>query len=1688
MNRAKRLLISMLTLLCCCTGTWASSIPGALSGRFTINASGEKVVFSQGNLQYVGTWQFAENQWDCFSTSQYNDHRDLFGWGTGDAPNKVSDNNGDYGTFTDWGTNAITNGGNTENSGWRTLTKDEWVYLFYSRENAATLFGFGSVNGMNGLIILPDNWTTPEGASFTASTTLGLTNQGSYYHNDNNDNYSHNTYTAEQWAVMESAGAVFLPAAAYRHGVDSNINFTDLGGFYWSSTPSSTDKAYYLNFYYNDLDPQFNEMRYGGRPVRLVKDYQLQQDAEGNYLIGSAYDWKLFATLVQTTPAANAKMTADINLGTDQTMVGTSSVPYQGSFDGQGHTLTVAYDTSESIIAPFRYVAGSTQTIENLHVNGTIYTTGCAAGGVVCSIAGNLTIKKCWVSAQIRTQNEGGSYGTIGGICSYCDPTENCTIVIEDCLFSGAILYSSYCGSFMSHVASSKSSVTIRRGLSIGTWSGGNGYQSGTFIRPVLYGIRNIENAFYRYSCGEVQGTHATDEELADGTTATALQAGRAETVWVQDATSGQPRLDVFNHPITTYDPYVHPTSHIINLSELTEDYIAQDGDVLTGTTGYSVQIAADATITLSDVTITNYRKSPIECLGNATINIEDGTVNTLRDSDEDSNSYGRPALAFGPSGTTLTINGNTGRLIAIGGRFSSAIGCRANRVAYGGLIINGGVISAHGNSNYTSGIGAVGADDSHGSYCGDITINGGTINVAASDGIGIGAAGANSCGAITINGGTITSSAVRSTAIGGNCSKVVINGGNINASTTTSVGIGSSGVVYIEGGTIVASASDGEGVGISGDKGVLIRSSITSLTAYGANAIRGGTVYISENLNDVTEGNTRTLTPKASFEPESDLVQDGAGYYLIADVTNWKEFAILSQIETSPKGKLVADINLGDEQAIIGSFDGLFDGQGHTLTVNLTSTANVCGVFRYVADGATIQNLRIAGTINGAHRWIGGFVGEGTGTYYINNCISSVTINTTYSGDGVQGGFVAAQRGTLYMNDCIFDGVFNGPNAYTWGGFVGWYYGGSTLTNCLVLCDKNNVRMSDVATFIAMSGTLNNCYYKTPIGTAQGTQATTAELADGSIAYKLQADRVDLIWGQRIGIDAEPVLTNDESYRVYKSKNGGYTNNPAQAYDGLQQDAEGYYLLGSVWDWQNFAELVQTTPKANAKMTADIDLGNDQTMVGSYTTKYSGIFDGQGHKLTINYNTSSMSIESGQDYLGAAPFRDIEGATIRNVHTAGSITADKIGVSGLVGWAYGKSTIENCWSDVNLVSSNSTADGFTGLVVFMYGTSINITDCVYTGLIQSASKRSHGGLIAYHPYGTSVLTNCLVILDEGSDTNQYSQWGITFFTLDRFASEDQTRGTYTNCYYYRDFGVAQGTKVTDTQLSDGTTTTALQAGRSEIVWVQDPVTNQPMLAIFANGVTLTDGDNLSALETFAGKTCTVAYSRSFTAGMSSTVCLPFAFAKGSVGTFYTFTGISKSGSEYIADMTEYTGDNLEANTPYLFLPSATGNVDFGGTYAIPASLTAGSTVSGDWTFLGTYETVSWTEAPTGIYGFSAQNVDAQGISQGEFVKVGAYVRIRPMRCYLKYDDGNSDYAGARSMTRGAEAEQLPETIKVRLIGANGEVTSIGSLQTKTGEVTFDSDAWYTLEGVQLNGKPTRKGIYVNNGKKVIIK
>ena len=306
-----------------------------------------------------------------------------------------------------------------------------------------------------------------------------------------------------------------------------------------------------------------------------------QQDEDEYYLLGSAQDWQDFATLVQTTPTAKAKMTADINLGDDQTMVGTDAVPYAGIFDGQGHTLTVNYNiySVETAVAPFACVNGA--TILNLHVAGSIRQRRCAAGGVVGSVNGNLTVKKCWVSATLTVDGEGNYQGTIGGIASCCDNSsaQGKSILLEDCLFSGYVATGIHCGGLMSHVhgESYNNSAAFNNCLNIGTCNGPSG-STGTFIRTGVQGDPyTITNCYYKTAWRVAQGAQATETELADGTTTAALQNSRAEEIWVQEGE--MPMLKIFASadpgPATSIDKIT------TNDQPLTTNKILRDGQLL---------------------------------------------------------------------------------------------------------------------------------------------------------------------------------------------------------------------------------------------------------------------------------------------------------------------------------------------------------------------------------------------------------------------------------------------------------------------------------------------------------------------------------------------------------------------------------------------------------------------------------------------------------------------------------------------------------------------------------------------------------------------------------------------------------------------------------------------------------------------------------------------------------------------------------------------------------------------------------------------------------------------------------------------------------------------------------------------------------------------------------------------------
>ena len=270
-----------------------NNLTGAIDGKFTINANGDQVYFSQGNLQYFCSitspqWRFAEHQYDyvTFDGDAYSENSnkwiDLFGWGTSGWDNgnicyrpwdtwydemggiSYGPHDGGYsltGIYAnaDWGVyNMISNGGNQAGL-WRTLSMDEWAYVFNSRSTTSgILYAKACVNDINGVILLPDDWNI-------SYCDLSSTNT-------NNSSFNSNVITASQWVILEQHGAVFLPAAGIRSGtLSGNVGSH---GCYWSSSFSdynnSDARAVCLWDLY--LSPLGNYGRSTGLSVRLVHD------------------------------------------------------------------------------------------------------------------------------------------------------------------------------------------------------------------------------------------------------------------------------------------------------------------------------------------------------------------------------------------------------------------------------------------------------------------------------------------------------------------------------------------------------------------------------------------------------------------------------------------------------------------------------------------------------------------------------------------------------------------------------------------------------------------------------------------------------------------------------------------------------------------------------------------------------------------------------------------------------------------------------------------------------------------------------------------------------------------------------------------------------------------------------------------------------------------------------------------------------------------------------------------------------------------------------------------------------------------------------------------------------------------------------------------------------------------------
>ena len=561
---------------------------------------------------------------------------------------------------------------------------------------------------------------------------------------------------------------------------------------------------------------------------------------------------------------------------------------------------------------------------------------------------------------------------------------------------------------------------------------------------------------------------------------------------------------------------------------------------------------------------------------------------------------------------------------------------------------------------------------------------------------------------------------------------------------------------------------------------------------------------------------------------------------------------------------KLTADILLNDTEGWenwnestkglntwtpIGSgsqpFAGTLDGDGHSVSgIYINSEAECQGLVGYLYNGGTLQNLGVkASYIKGGY-YVGGVCGLNDGP--VTNCYNTGSVTGSYYVGGVCGqnygpvtncyntgnvtGTVDYVGGVCGRNDgtvtnCYNTGSVTGSNDV--GGVCG--YNERTVTNC-----HNAGSVTSTGHYVGgVCGDSNafdnvtNCYYLT--GTAAGgingndaagqAEAKTAEqFQSGEVAWLLQGEQAEQIWGQNISFapkDTYPVLG---SLKVVQNGDG-YANE-------LKQDGD-FYLISTADELRLFASMVnggQTSIRA--KLTADIELNNTTgwenwnesteglnswTPIGSDANRFTGTLDGDGHSV------SGIYINSEANYQGLVGILE-EGGTLQNLGVKASYIKGDKRVGGVCGEDWG--TVTNCYNTGN-VTGNSQVGGVCG---YKQG---NVTNCYNTGNVTGSD--AVGGVC-----GTNIgtVTNCY---NTGSvEGNMYvggvcgNSWGnVTncYNTGSVAGTRDYVGGvcgenytTVTNCYYQKDMA-AGGINGSDAA-GQAEAKTADEFASGEVAWL----------------------------------------------------------------------------------------------------------------------------------------------------------------------------------------------------------------------------------------------------------------------------
>ena len=505
---------------------------------------------------------------------------------------------------------------------------------------------------------------------------------------------------------------------------------------------------------------------------------------------------------------------------------------------------------------------------------------------------------------------------------------------------------------------------------------------------------------------------------------------------------------------------------------------------------------------------------------------------------------------------------------------------------------------------------------------------------------------------------------------------------------------------------------------------------------------------------------------------------------------------------------------------------DGNFDGDGHTLTIEMTNIEGNNASFIPEFSG-TFKNVIMHGSISTNGQYAGSVTSHTrNSSSVIKNVYSDINIYSTHIGDNTTGGFVGVGETDYRVENCIYAGTIEGVEGTECiAGISGWSTGNCTMVNVAFLGELINAGGDSKLMSRQPSKVIpTNSYFLNDCGVEEDTRFTQIEegdIASGKLAFLLNANQQGgENFYQVIGTDDVPMPIAKAGGKVYAAApsyrcdgtplgNVDYSNTettitiPPHTYVGgfctvcdhidkdyIKPAEDGWFEIGTadelIW-WSHYAAEVNLG--ANARLTADIDMSGvtsdkPYAIVGDETTPFYGSIDGQFHTISnfrISYpNQRGVGLiavwnsrATKGDGMSDADARNAEGQFIKNIVLDETCEIEGLGYCGIVGmtaeWP-GHVTFLNVGMDGHVVcTGGANAGGVLGCVM---GSTCHITidNCYMTGNCDGPNENgSFSGWLGSY----CEIKNCYAIGtvtgSEGEDTHKY------------FARYNAA--TITNCY-----------------------------------------------------------------------------------------------------------------------------------------------------------------------------------------------------------------------------------------------------------------------------------------------------------------